>query len=45
MEPSLVRESWWKSEAWWHDFLAEIAAKIARKMNIGDALILREAEN
>ena len=34
-----------ESEAWWHDFLVEIAAKIAQKMTLGDALILREAEN
>jgi len=33
-----------ESEAWWHDFLVEIAAKIAQ-MTLGDALILREAEN
>jgi hypothetical protein len=34
-----------ESEAWWHDFLSEIGAKIAKKMTLGDALILREAEN
>jgi hypothetical protein len=33
------------SEAWWHNFLEEITTNIAKKMTLGDTLILREAEN
>jgi hypothetical protein len=32
------------SEVWWHNFLEEIATNIAKKMTLGDSLILREAE-
>lgn len=33
------------SEAWWHGFLKEVAANIAKKMSFGDAVLLREAES
>ena len=34
-----------EAEAWWHGFVREVAANIAKKMSFGDALLLREAEN
>lgn len=33
-----------EGEAWWHSFVREVAANIAKKMSFGDALLLREAE-
>jgi hypothetical protein len=32
-------------EAWWSIFVAEVAANIAKKMTLGDAVLLREAES
>jgi predicted nucleic acid-binding protein len=32
-------------EAWWSTFMEEAAANIAKKMTLGDAVLLREAEN
>ena len=34
-----------EAEAWWHSFVREVAANIAKKMSFGDALLLREAES
>jgi len=34
-----------ESEAWWHGFLGEVTANIAKKMTFGDAVLLREGEN
>jgi hypothetical protein len=34
-----------EAEPWWHGFVGEVAANIAKKMSFGDALLLREAEN
>ena len=33
------------AEEWWSGFAGEIAETIARKMSLGDAVLLREAEN
>jgi hypothetical protein len=32
------------AEAWWHSFITEISAIIVKKMSLGDALLLYEAE-
>jgi hypothetical protein len=32
------------AEEWWSGFAGEIAETIARKMSLGDAVLLREAE-
>jgi hypothetical protein len=33
------------AEEWWSSFVGEVAEMIARKMTLGDAVLLREAEN
>jgi predicted nucleic acid-binding protein len=33
------------AEEWWSIFASEVAETIARKMSLGDAVLLREAEN
>ena len=33
------------AEEWWSGFVSEVAEKISRKMTLGDAVLLREAEN
>ena len=33
------------AEEWWSDFVSEVAEKISRKMTLGDAVLLREAEH
>ena len=34
-----------EAEEWWHDFVREVTVAIAKTMSLGDALLLREAEN
>jgi predicted nucleic acid-binding protein len=34
-----------EAEAWWSRFVEETAGQISKKMTLGDALLLREAEN
>jgi len=33
------------AEEWWSDFVKDVADRIARKMSLGDATLLREAEH
>ena len=33
------------AEEWWSGFVSEVAEKISRKMTLGDAVLLREAEH
>ena len=33
------------AEEWWSGFVSEVAERISRKMTLGDAVLLREAEN
>jgi len=33
------------AEEWWSNFVSDVAERVSRKMSLGDAALLREAEN